>query len=79
MPPEIAGQLKTGSPMNERQCFEGTMAGLKTARDCLRGLALLRADSRWLIPVRLLDKMIDQVTRLRDRGGARVIWLPGRD
>ena len=77
--PEIAGQLITGRPMTERECFQGAIHGIQTTRDCLRGLALLRNDMRWLIPVRLLDTMKDSIERLMIQKERKLLWLPHRE
>lgn len=76
--PEIAGQLQTGTPLSERECFLAAIEHLRLASHALRGLAAARKDARWLIPVRLLDQITDKVRALMDRGGPRVIWLPER-
>ena len=36
MPPELANQIQTGTPLNERECFEWATEGLRTAADSLR-------------------------------------------
>ena len=76
--PEIAGQRITGTPLSERECFQRAIEGLSDASHALRGMAALRKDARWLIPVRILDQVIDRIRRLKDQGGARVLWLPDR-
>lgn len=77
--PELAGQRHTGTPLTEKECYSNAIEGLRMARDSLRGLALLRGDGRWLLPVRLLEEIADRVTKLKDRGGPSLIWLPDRD
>ena len=76
---ELAGQRISGSPMTERECFQGAIHGIQTTRDCLRGLALLRNDMRWLVPVRLLESMKDHIERLMVRKEQKLLWLPHRE
>ena len=77
--PEISGQRHTGTPLSERECYLSAIEHLRGARDSLRGLAIMREDMRWLLPVRLLDEIADCVTRLKDQGGSRLLWLPHRE
>lgn len=102
--PELAGQIQTGRPLSEIECFQGAIEGLREAadhmtsmsrgapslfgsrrqsaraatsvrkaRDCLRGMSLLRGDLRWQIIVRQLDKLADNM----DDGSARLSHAPG--
>lgn len=64
--------------MSETQCFTLCIEHLQGARDCLRGLAILRADARWLIPVQLLDQLVDRIKKVMHRPGSRMLWLPQR-
>lgn len=75
---EIAGQRHTGSAMSERDCFLHAIEGLRNASAALRGLALLRGDMRWLIPVRILDSVIASVTKMMTQRGASLLILPDR-
>ena len=76
--PELAGQIKSGTPMSERECYLGAIEHLRGARDCLRGIGLLRGDMRWFLPVRLLDGMVDRITLLMRRGGPPLLIMPKR-
>lgn len=76
--PELIGQRVSGTPLSERQCFELAIEHCHGLRDSLRGLALLRADTRWLIPVRLIEKMEDSIRKLMVKGGPRIVLLPDR-
>jgi hypothetical protein len=76
---EIYGQLHTGRPLSERECFQIILEGIGQASAGLRGLAASRKDARWLLPVRILDEMTDRVKKLMVQGGARIIWLPNRE
>ena len=72
------GEFRGGREVSEYECYLRAIEGLKIARDALRGLAILRSDMRWLLPVRILEELIDRVDRLKDRGGAPLLWLPER-
>jgi hypothetical protein len=69
----------SGSPMSEAELFLRSVDHLQSAATCFRGIAAHRKDARWLLPVRILDQVVDRVKRLRDQGGARVLWLPDRE
>lgn len=76
---EIYGQLRTGTPMSERQSFDAVLHHLTCMREALRGIATYhRKDARWMRPVYALDAMETSIKRLRDEGGPRVLWLPER-
>lgn len=74
--PELAGQIRSGRPLSERECFVEAIGHLKGLRDCLRGLALLRMDQRWLLPVRLTEHLEDAVTRMMNRAGKPPLLIP---
>jgi hypothetical protein len=76
--PEIAGQRTTGSQLSERQCREIILDGLRRARVGFEGLAALRLDARWVVPVRLIDDLMDATKKHFDKGGPRALWIPGR-
>ena len=78
MSPEIAGQRTSGTRMSERDCFLGAVEHLRGASACIRGIALLRGDQRWLLPVRVLDEVTERVTKLMTRRGASLLILPRR-
>lgn len=71
-------QQFTGTPLTERECFARSIDHMQSAINCFRGLAQLRKDMKWLLAVRNMEKMIDQVKREIDRGGSPVLWLPER-
>jgi len=73
---EIDGQLRSGTPLSERELFQLCLQHIGGLKGALRGLAASRKDIRWLVPVRLLDRMEDHVKKLIVRGGSRVLWLP---
>jgi hypothetical protein len=75
--PELAGQLQSGTPMSERECFHRALYHLNGLKACMSGLANSRKDMRWLIPVRICNQIEDSIKKLIDRGGPRVVWLPG--
>ena len=76
--PELAGQRITGSPLSERDCYQIIMKGLADASVGFRGIARLREDMRWLLPVRILDQMVANAKLMIDRGGVKpLIWLAG--
>ena len=77
--PEIAGQRITGSSMTERDCFIRAIAAIRELRDCLRGLALLRNDQRWLLPVRVTEQLEDAVKRMMTSTRSKLLILPQRD
>lgn len=77
--PEIAGQIHTGRPLSERECFQHLLFHINGVKTALHGLAVLRMDTRWVMCVRIMDKVEDSVKRLIDKGGPRVIWMPDRD
>lgn len=64
------------SAPGEYQCYLAAVDGLKRASDALRSLALLRSDGRWLLPVRLLDDVTERLGKMKDEGGAPLLWLP---
>lgn len=74
--PEIQGQIRSGRPMSERECFVEAIGHIRGLRDCLRGLALLRGDMRWLLPVRLTEQMEDGVKKLMNKAGKPLLILP---
>lgn len=75
----LYGQMQRGIPMNERECVAAAVEHLRGARDSLRGMAQLRGDMRWLLPVRLLDEIADRVQVLQHRGGPPLLLLPHRE
>ena len=77
--PEIPGQINTGTPLSEIACFQVTIEGLQHARDGLRGLAIMRGDMKWLMVVRLIEELIDRVTKMMNRGGRPLMWMPHRE
>ena len=74
--PELAGQLRSGTPMDERTCYVEAIGHIRGLRDCLRGLALLRMDQRWLLPVRFCEQLEDTVKKMMNRGGKVPILVP---
>ncbi len=68
----------TGTAMSERDCYLGAIEGLAHTRDCLRGLALLRSDLRWLTAVQIIDKLTDSVKVAMHRRGSAMLMLPHR-
>lgn len=75
--PEIEGQRTMGTPLSERELFHRCLYHLNGLKACLSGIANNRKDIRWLVPVRICNKIEDSIKKLIDRGGPRVIWLPG--
>ena len=69
-----------GSEMSRAECFTRGIEHLRSAQACFRGLAHHDETTRWLIAVRNLDHMIDQVRKemTRPQAGRRLIWLPGQ-
>jgi len=76
--PELSGQIHTGTPMSERDCYQRLLFHVNGVKTALHGLAALRLDARWTMCVRIMDRLEDSVKRLIDRGGPRVLWLPPR-
>ena len=58
-----------GTPMSERECYLSCIEHIRGLRDSLRGLAALRKDAAWLLPVRILEQMEDKVKVLMHKGG----------
>ena len=79
MPPEIAGQRITGSPLSERDCYARAIYHIQGLRECLRGLALLRNDLRWLVPVRFAEQLEYNVRRMMTARQSKILVLPERD
>ena len=81
--PEASGQIRrSGTDMTERDCYTRALYHFQGLKACLRGLAALRMDARWLVPVQWLDRMEDVVKKAITQPGARQIILPyrtGRD
>lgn len=77
MPREVVQEF-SGTPMTERECFARMIDHLNAAMNCARGLAQLRRDMKWLIAVRNLEHIQDQVRQEIHKGGAPVLWLPER-
>jgi hypothetical protein len=77
--PELNGQRHVGSPMSERDCFVEAIGHIRGLRDCLRGLALLRNDQRWLLPVRVTERLEDSVKRMMTSTAAKLLILPQRE
>lgn len=71
-------QQFSGTPMTEPECFARAMDHMQSAINCFRGLAVMRRDMKWLIAVRNMEKMIDQVKAEINKGGAPLLWLPER-
>lgn len=67
------------SEPTEYHCYLAAVEGLRNASQALRSLALKRGDGRWLLPVRVLDEVADRIARLKDKGGAPLLWLPARN
>ena len=71
--PELANQRVSGTPMSERDCYQQAIYHARALRDCMRGLAILRADDAnharaWLSIVQNLDMMQDLIQKLMVRG-----------
>lgn len=79
MKPELLGQLRTGTPLSERECYGMYLEANANAVNALRGLAAARKDARWLMAVRIHEQIMDNVKKLINKGGSRVIWLPGHE
>lgn len=63
--------------MSERECYLMAIEHLRGLRDSLRGLAQLRKDAAWLLPVRILEQIEDKIKNLMMRGGrAPLLILP---
>lgn len=75
---DIQGQRHTGTPMTERDCFQRAIFHLSGLRDCLRGLALLRGDQRWLLPARVTEQLEDNIKRMMTRRAHPLLILPPR-
>lgn len=67
-----------GTEMNEAQCYALMLEHLAGVRDCMRGMAQLRGDMRWLVPVQLMDQMQDRIKAMMHRPGASIRWMPER-
>ena len=65
--------------MSERDWFLRAIAAIRDLRDCLRGLALLRNDQRWLLPVRVTEQLEDSIKRMMTSTRAKLLILPSRD
>lgn len=74
--PELEGQMQSGSPMSERDCYQRALFHLNGLRTSLRGLVAARRDMRWLLIVRILDQIEDNIRKLMVKGGSRIVWLP---
>lgn len=81
---ELLNQRITGTPMSERDCFQQAIHHIRGLRECVRGLALLRAGDKnhaygWLSIVGILDKLHDTIQTLMVRGVRRTdLILPSR-
>jgi hypothetical protein len=63
--------------MSERECYLMAVEHLRGLRDSLRGLAQLRKDAAWLLPVRILEQIEDKIKVLMNGGGrAPLLLLP---
>ncbi len=69
----------SGTPMSETELYARSIDHLQAAANCFRGLAASRKDARWLLPVRILDQIVERVRAMMTRGGSRLLWLPERD
>jgi hypothetical protein len=69
----------SGTPMSETELYASSIDHLNAAANCFRGLAASRKDARWLLPVRILDQIIERVRAMMTRGGARLLWLPEKE
>lgn len=56
MPAEVPGQLRSGIPMNEKECFLRIIEHVGHARAAANGLAHLRKDVQWLAICAMLDQ-----------------------
>ena len=79
MPPVYREQRFSGTPMTEVECFTRAIDHLQSASNCFRGLAQLRGDMRWLLPVRIMDQMVDKIKVMMVKPGKSLLWLPERD
>lgn len=81
---ELLNQRINGTPMSEKDCFQQAIYHVRGLRDCVRGLALLRAGDQnhafgWLSLVKILDQLHDNIQKMMVRGVNRTnLILPAR-
>jgi hypothetical protein len=75
----MAEDFKGGTPLSERDCYVRAIYHVQGLKKCLEGLAVNRMDSRWLMCVRIMDRIEDHIKRLIDKGGPRIVWMPPRE
>jgi hypothetical protein len=64
MPPELGGQIISGSSLSERDLYARMIHYIQNLRDCYRGMSLSRGDERWLVPARMMEQLEDSTKRL---------------
>ncbi len=64
--------------LNEHQCFALMLDQIAGVRDCMRGMASLRKDMRWLVLAQKMDEMRDMAKRQMNRPGSQLLWMPHR-
>ena len=75
--PELVGQTTTGSEMSEAQIMARALYHLNGFRACMSQMVAARRDARWIVPARVCNQIEVSIKRLVDRGGPRIVWLPG--
>ena len=76
--PEIHNQLISGTPLSERELYARYLDLNGQMINVVRGMAASRKDSRWLHLARIHDGIADEVKKLIDKGGPRIVWMPDR-